>query len=119
MSENLTVEEFIQKRVRPEFHPVVALIRELMKECAPHAREIISYGIPAYRGRNILAVISPTQKDITFAFSHGAQFDDPYHLLKGVGHVSKHVKLKNTDSANLEALRYYIQQAVELDAKSA
>jgi hypothetical protein len=118
MSENLTVDEFIQKRVRPEFHPVVALIRDLMRECAPHASEVISYGIPAYRGNNILTVISPTQKDITFAFSRGAEFDDPYHLLKGVGHVSKHVKLKNAVSANLEALRYYIQQAVEHDAKS-
>lgn len=115
MTKNITIEEFIQKRVRPEFHPVVALIRDLMKECAPYAREVISYGIPAFRGRNILAVISPTQKDLTFAFSRGAQFDDPYHLLKGVGHVSKHVKLKNAASANLEALRYYIKQAVELD----
>ncbi len=115
--ENMTVDEFIQGKVLPEFHPVVALIRELMKECAPNAKEIISYGIPAYRAKRILAVISPTKKDITFAFSRGAEFDDPYGLLRGVGIVSKNVKLKTVADVNKDALRYYIQQALEFDAK--
>lgn len=115
--EKMTVDEFINARVLPEFHPVVAMIRELMKECAPNVQELISYGIPAYRGKRILAVISPTKKDITFSFSRGAQFEDKYGLLRGVGKSSKHVKLKLIATANKEALRYYIRQALELDAK--
>ena len=55
-----SVDEFIKNQVLPEFQPVVALIRGLMKECAPGVQELISYGIPAYRGKRILAVISPT-----------------------------------------------------------
>jgi hypothetical protein len=113
----LAVDEFVRTRVLPEFHPVVAAIRKLMKDCAPDAQEIISYGIPAYRGRLILAVISPTKKDITLAFSRGAEFDDRYGLLRGVGKVSKHVKLKKLSDVNEEALRHYIQQALELDAR--
>lgn len=113
----MTVDEFIETKVLPEFHPIMAMIRELMKECAPDAQEIISYGIPAYRGKRILAVISPTKKDITFAFSRGAEFEDKYNLLHGVGKVSKHVKIKNLADANKDALRYYIQQALEFDAK--
>ncbi len=112
----MTVDEFINLKVLPEFRPVVAMIRELMKECAPEAKELISYGIPAYRVKNIIAVISPTKKDITFAFSRGAKFNDKFGLLQGVGKESKHVKLKDVGSANKEALRYYIQQALELDA---
>ncbi len=115
--EKMSVDEFVQAKVLPELQPVVGMIRELMKECAPQAEELISYGIPAYRIKRIVAVISPTKKDITFSFSRGAQFEDPYGLLRGVGKSSKHVKLKNTQSANLEALRYYIQQAVAFDAK--
>jgi hypothetical protein len=88
-----------------------------MKECAPDAKEIISYGIPAYKAKRILAVISPTKKDITFAFSRGAEFEDKYGLLQGVGKVSKHVKIKHLADANKDALRYYIQQALEFDAK--
>ena len=113
----ITVDDFVETKVLPEFRPVVARIRALMKECAPGAQEIISYGIPAYKAKRILAVISPTQKDVTFAFSRGAEFEDKYGLLQGVGKVSKHVKLKTLAAVNEEALRYYIGQALELDAK--
>ncbi len=115
--DKMTVDDFVKTKVLPEFQPTVAMIRELMKECAPDAKEIISYGIPAYRAKRILAVISPTKKDITFAFSRGAEFEDKYGLLQGVGKVSKHVKLKKLADANRDALRYYIGQALELDAK--
>ncbi len=113
----ITVDEFVQTRVLPEVQPIVEMIRTLMRDCAPGAKEIISYGIPAYRVKNIIAVISPTKKDITFAFSRGAEFEDKYGLLQGVGKVSKHVKIKKLADANLDALRYYIQQALELDQK--
>lgn len=94
---------------------MVELVRSLVKECVPDAQEVISYGIPAYRRNRILAVISPTKKDITLSFSRGSFFEDKYQLLQGVGKVSRHVKLKSVETANLEALRYYIRQAVEQD----
>jgi hypothetical protein len=115
--DDLTVDEFVQTKVLPEFWPVVALIRELMKECAPNAQELVSYGVPAYRVKRIVAVISPTKKDITFSFSRGAQFEDKYGLLRGVGKSSRHVKIKRLADANRDALRYYIGQALELDAR--
>ena len=93
------------------------MIRELMRDCAPSAKEAIGYGIPVYKARRIIAVISPTKRDITFSFSRGAEFEDKYRLLQGVGKVSKYVKLKSLADANKVALRYYIRQALELDAK--
>ena len=84
-----TVDEFVEARVLPEHREIVALLRELMRECAPHAKEEVRYGVPVWTGRRGLAVISPTKKDITFAFSRGAEFTDPYGLLQGVGKVSK------------------------------
>jgi hypothetical protein len=84
---------------------------------AKNAKEEISYGIPVYKGKRSLAVISPTKKGITFAFSRGAEFEDKYGLLQGVGKVSKHVRIKSLDDVNVTALRYYIKQALKLDAK--
>ena len=111
------VDRFVQSKVLPEFRPLVAVLRELMRECAPKAQEVISYGIPAYKGKKVLAVISPTKKDITFAFSRGAEFEDKHDLLRGVGKVSKHVKIKDLKDVNRNALRYYIKQALAFDAK--
>jgi hypothetical protein len=113
----MTVDEFVKSRVQPEFRPIVAELRRLMKRHAPHAREIMSYGIPAYRGRLILAVISPTKKGITLAFSRGAEFEDKYGLLEGVGKVSKNVRLRDVKEIHKAALHYYIRQAVALDQK--
>jgi hypothetical protein len=36
------------------------MLWKLMRECALNAKEAINYGIPAWKGKRILAVISPT-----------------------------------------------------------
>jgi uncharacterized protein YdhG (YjbR/CyaY superfamily) len=115
--DKMTIDEFVKVNVLPELQPIVTMIRELMKECAPQAQESISYGIPAYKVNRILAVISPTKKDITFSFSRGVRFEDKYGLLRGAGKSSRHVKIKSLATANQDALRYYIQQALEHDAQ--
>ncbi len=112
-----TVDEFVRTRILAQFQPAAEMIRGLMREVAPEAREGISYGIPAWKVNRIIAVISPTKKDITFSFSRGAQFDDKYGLLRGVGKSSKHVKIKDPRDMNKEAIKYYIRQALELDGR--
>jgi hypothetical protein len=87
--------DIVGTKVLPVFRPIVEEIRVLIKSCAPDAKEIISYGIPAYKVKTIIAVISPTKKDIALAFSRGAEFEEKYHLLQGVGKVSKNLKFVN------------------------
>ncbi len=114
---DITPDEFVAIKVLPEFQPIVAEIRKLMREEAPGAAEVITYGILGFKGKKMLAVISPTKKGITLAFSRGAAFEDNYGLLEGVGKVSKNVRMKTLDNINKEALRYYIKQALEFDKK--
>ena len=114
-----SVDLFVKTRVLPEYRGIVKILRELMRECAPKATEMISYGIPGYKGQRMLSVISPTKKGITFAFSRGAEFKDKYGLLEGVGKVSKNVRMSTLKDVNKTALRHYIKQAVQLDAKRA
>jgi hypothetical protein len=114
--ETMTVDEFVETRVLPEFHPVVALIRGLMKEYEPEVKEIISYGMPCFQKKNILAYITPNKEGITFSFVHGKLFEDKYGLLRGKAKWARYVRIKEVAEANLEALRYYINQALALDA---
>jgi hypothetical protein len=51
----------------------------------------------------------------TFAFSRGADFEDPYGLLEGVGKKTRHVKIKKVAAIDRDALRDYVAQAVRLD----
>jgi hypothetical protein len=115
----MTVDEFVELRVLPRFRPIVTEIRALMRQQEPEVAEIMSYGIPGYRRRLIIAVISPTKQGITLAFSRGAEFEDRYGLLEGVGKRSLNVRMKSLEEVNREALAYYLGQALELDRRSS
>jgi hypothetical protein len=113
----MSVDGFVERRVLPEYRSIVSAIRKLMSEEAPKAKEIMSYGIPAYKMRLIIAVISPTKKGITLAFSRGADFEDKYGLLEGKGKKSKNVRMSTMSDINEEAVKYYIRQAIALETK--
>jgi uncharacterized protein YdhG (YjbR/CyaY superfamily) len=42
----MTVDEFVATKVLPEYRDIVMALRALMKECAPNAKEQISYLLP-------------------------------------------------------------------------
>ncbi|GGS24356.1 MULTISPECIES: DUF1801 domain-containing protein [Actinokineospora] len=111
----MTVDEYIETRVAPAHRPTVAILRELMKQHAPDAQEVIAYGSLAWRGAKNLAIVSAAKTHITFAFDRGAEFTDAHGLLDGVGKKTRHVKLKKPDDIDRAALGDYITQAVELD----
>jgi hypothetical protein len=113
----MTVDEFVKARVLPQHQDIVVGMRQLMREMAPDATETIAYGIPMYKRNRIFAYISPTKKDITFGFSRGAEFEDRYGLLKGVGKSAKNIKLKRLEDVNKEVLGYYIKQSPQWDDK--
>lgn len=112
----MTVDEFVKAKVAPEFRPIVAAIRDLMRACAPHAEEVISYGMPVYKGKTLFAWINPPKKDVTLSFTRGVVLEDRYGLLRGTAKGgARHVKMKVLGDMNKPALRYYIKQAVKLD----
>ena len=109
-----TVEAFIERRVLPEYRGIVSMLRTAMRDDAK-SEEVLTYGILGFRRNRIIAVISPTKKGITLAFSRGAEFEDKYRLLEGVGKVSKNIRLSAAREITRPRLRYYIKQAVTLD----
>lgn len=111
----MTVDEFVKSKVLPEFRPVVAALRSLIKESAPEAKEVMSYGLPMYKQKLTFAWISPSKTGITFSFMRGVAFEDKYGLLKGVAKHARYVRMKNLDEVNKPALRYYIKQALKFD----
>ena len=115
MAPDLTVDEFVETKVQPELRPVVAALRSLMKETAPQAKEVISYGIPMYVTAKPIAWINPSKAGVTLGFREGVRFEDKFHLLRGDGKHAMHVRMKNLADVNAAALKYYIKQAIELD----
>jgi hypothetical protein len=109
------VDHYVQDRILPDYQDVATMVRELMRECAPHATELISYGQPMWKGMSHMAWITPGKQGISFGFTYGGLFEDRFGLLKGSGKHAKNVRLRTRAEANQEALRDYIQQALEHD----
>ncbi len=111
----MNVDEFVEKKVLPQYGDIVAAIREHVRTNFPELKEEISYGILAFRRRRIVAVVSPTKKGVTLAFSRGAEFNDERGLLEGVGKKSKNLRMGNIKEFDGNAITYYLEQAVTLD----
>jgi hypothetical protein len=112
----MTVDEFVEAEVAPEFRPIVAALRSLIKECAPSAEEVVSYGMPVYKGKTLFAWINPPKKDVKLSFTRGVRLEDKYNLLRGTAKGgARHVMMKKLVDVNRPALKYYIKQAVKLD----
>jgi len=57
----------------PEHREIITMLHKRMDGMAPDAAKGLSYEIPAFKGKHMITVISPTKKDINFAFSRGAE----------------------------------------------
>ncbi len=115
------VDEYVKTRIPPQYQDIAEAIRDLVRTCAPNAKEDIAYDMPVWKINRIFAYITSNKQGITFSFTRGIRFKDNYGLLKGVGKSARHVKLKDVQAvrANEAALRDYIQQALALDANES
>jgi hypothetical protein len=111
----MTVDEFVKTKVLPEYWNIVAVIRQLIREMVPDAAEAISYGMPVFKKKKIFAYLTPNKNGITFSFTRGTVIKDKYGLLRGTGKSARYVKINSLETANIDALKYYIKQALELD----
>lgn len=109
------IDDYVETKLLPYQQEIVAIVRELMREYAPGADEVISRGSLAWKDNKILAITSVSRTHVTLAFARGAEFTDDHGLLEGTGKTTRHVKLKKPDAVRHEALRDYVRQAVALD----
>jgi len=111
----MTVDEFVEAKVRPEHRELVQELGRVIRAAAPKAEEVISYGIPMYKQRGTLAWINPSSSGVTVGFTYGRRFEDRYALLRGAAKHARNLPVRRAAELNKAALRYYLKQAVALD----
>jgi hypothetical protein len=115
----MTVDDYVEQNVLPEYRDLVAQIRAAMRSLAPEAEELISYAMPCYKGKQIFAYFNANKSGITLSFTHGVHFEDRYGLLRGAGKEARHIKMKSPADLDGGALEYYVSQALAIDAGRA
>ena len=114
----MTVDEYVSSKILPQHRETVAMLRALVRECAPQSEELVSYNMPVFKARQkIFAWIIQSRKDITFSFRDGVSLEDKFNLLRGGGKHARHLKLRSADSVDSDVLRHYILEALDLDAR--
>lgn len=87
-------------------------IRELFLEANSDLVEDIKYGGLVFNMSNtLIGGIFAYKKHLSIEFSDGANFDDPYGLLEGVGKHRRHLKIYRHDDIDEKKSSYYINQA--------
>jgi len=111
----VTVDEFVQKKVPPQYRDLVSELRVLLRKNMPGIEELISYGVPMYRYDKPVAWITPSKSGVSLGFRDGTAIEDKHGLLKGKGKGARNVHMKKVEDIDKAALRDYIKQAVKLD----
>ena len=111
-----TVDALVKAEADRELRPVVEAVRSAMRDMAPKIEEFVGYSMPMWRGRGHLAFMSSMKGDVKLGFVAGLKLEDRYKLLKGKGKVTRHLIFKTVDDVKPTVLRYYIRQAVKIDA---
>jgi hypothetical protein len=117
------IDAFVEARILPAYRPIFAAFRALVRADFPQLVEGMrggtdAYpGVPVYRLKRIVVTVSPTKKGITFNFTDGGGFEDPYGLLEGVGHKTRNVRWSTLEQFDVDAMRSYLRQAVAADSR--
>lgn len=83
-----------------------------LRGCGPDVRQILHDGYPtACVGDAAFAYVGAYSRHVSIGFFHGADLDDPAHVLEGAGKRMRHAKLRPGDAVPEAALEDLITAA--------
>jgi hypothetical protein len=116
---NPTVEEYIAA-LPPAQAELVRVVRELVRQAAPDARESIKWAQPVWEVQGPVCSVKAFRQACNVNFWRGAELAeraDPDRLLLGQGGKMRHLRLAGLDDVRPAALQRLVQAAVELNRR--
>lgn len=116
-----TLDAYIETVVPPQHRATAQAVRDLLRACAPAARESFAYNMPVWIGRRIVAYLNSSREGIALSFVHGTALADPDRLLRGRGKTARYLRLRRVDdvAAHTPAIEAFMHQALALDGDAA
>jgi hypothetical protein len=76
-----------------------------------HADKMITFGTEKNM-KGEICYIKPLKDSVNLGFFHGAQLNDPKKLLLGTGKLLRHIKFKNKENIEIDAVIQLLQVAL-------
>lgn len=112
----LKVDQFITELSEPN-KTIAKALRELIFEASPDLVEEFKWSMPNYSYQGLVCFIQVSKQHTSLGFHRGnelAAFDSE-HLLQGEAKTMRHIRIKNVEEIQPEAIKVLIQQAVALN----
>lgn len=100
----------------PPVVPIVNKLRQVVRDAAPEARELLDPNGPAYDANGLFARIEASDRAVLVTFLRGAQLEAPEGTLAGDGD-SRAVSVASLDDLKENVLQALVRQAVMLNVK--
>lgn len=100
----------------PPVVPIVNKLRQLVRDAAPEARELLDPNGPAYDANGLFARIEASDRAVLVTFLRGAQLDAPEGTLAGDGD-SRAIAVGSLADLKEHVLQALVRQAVLLNVK--
>lgn len=100
----------------PPVVPIVNKLRQVVRDAAPEARELLDPNGPAYDANGLFARIEASDRAVLVTFLRGAQLEAPEGTLAGDGD-SRAITVGSLDDLKENVLQALVRQAVMLNVK--
>lgn len=96
-----TIYQVTEKKMLPE-----------KKMWIDHADKMITFGTEKNM-KGEICYIKPLKDSVNLGFFHGANLDDPRKLLQGTGKLLRHIKFKNKENIDINAVEEILETALK------
>lgn len=100
----------------PPVVPIVNKLRQVVRDAAPEARELLDPNGPAYDANGLFARIEASDREVLVTFLRGAQLEAPEGTLAGDGD-SRAISVASLDDLKENVLQALVRQAVMLNVQ--
>lgn len=101
----------------PPVVPIVNRLRQLVRDAAPEARELLDPHGPAYDANGLFARIEINDREVLVTFLKGAQLDAPEGTLADGDGDARAVLVDSLESLRESVLQALVRQAVLLNVR--
>src|SRR5437867_2625346 len=109
-----SVERYILAQ-RPQYRPLLRLLRKFVEEALPGVGEELKLGQPCYLvGREKVACLYVAGDHVNLGFFRGAELDDPKRLIEGTGKGMRHVEIRVPSDIKRREFTVFLKQAAVL-----
>jgi hypothetical protein len=98
----------------PPIVPLVNKLRQVVRDAAPEARELLDPNGPAYDANGLFARIEASDREVLVMFLKGAHLDAPDGTLAGDGEI-RSLAVSSVESLRESVLQGLVRQAVLLN----